>query len=73
MIEDVIARYDVYAFDDSECIHDYIGDDFDLARTSFENLKSINIQSPISKDVTIILYDNFEEKIIEDYNTLNDA
>lgn len=73
MIENVIPRYDVYVSDDSECIHDYVGDDFDIARTSFENLKSIHIQSPITKDVTIVLYDNFEEKIIEDYNTLNDA
>lgn len=73
MIEDVVAKYDVYAYDETECIHDYIGDNFDVARTSFENLKSIHTQSPISKDVTIVLYDNFEEKIIEDYNTLNDA
>jgi hypothetical protein len=73
MINGVIARYDVYAYDETECIHDYIGDNFDLARTSFENLKSIHIQSPISEDVTVVLYDNWNEKIIEDYNTLNDG
>ena len=73
MIDAVVARYDVYAYDETECIHDYIGDDFDLARTSFENLKSIHTQSPITEDVTIVLYDGFEEKIIEDYNTLRDA
>ena len=70
---DGIAQYDVYAYDDSECVHDYIGDDLDAAIISFENLVSINSQSPINKDVTVVLYDNWNEKVIKDYNTLNDA
>lgn len=70
---DEIAQYDVYAYDDSECVHDYIGNDLDVATTSFENLVSINSQSPINKDITVVLYDNWNEKVIKDYNTLNDA
>lgn len=68
-----IAQYDVYAYDDSECVHDYIGNDLDAAIVSFENLVSINSQSPIDKDITVVLYDNWNEKVIKDYNTLNDA
>ena len=68
-----IAQYDVYAYDEQECVHDYIGNDLDKARISFENLKSININTPIVKDVTIVLYDNYNEKIVVDYNTLRDA
>ena len=70
---DEIAQYDVYAYDDSECVHDYIGNDLDVATTSFENLVSINSQSPINKDITVVLYDNWNEKVIKDYNTLDDA
>lgn len=70
---DEIAQYDVYAYDDSECVHDYIGNDLDAAIVSFENLVSINSQSPIDKDITVVLYDNWNEKVIKDYNTLNDA
>ena len=70
---DEIAQYDVYAYDDSECVHDYIGNDLDAAIISFENLVSINSQSPIDKDITVVLYDNWNEKVIKDYNTLNDA
>lgn len=73
MIDNVIAQYDVYVYDDSECVHDYVGNDLDAARTSFENLKAVNMKTPIEKDITIVLYDNWNEKIIEDYNTLNDG
>lgn len=72
MIDESIAQYDVYACDDSECVHDYIGNDLDAARASFENLKSINSKTPIEKDITIVLYDVWNEKVIEDYNTLAD-
>lgn len=69
-----IAQYDVYVYDDEgECVHDYVGNDLDAARTSFENLKSINSTTPIEKDITVVLYDNWNEKIVEDYNTLRDA
>lgn len=73
MDNNIIAQYDVYVYDDTECVHDYIGDDLDLARQSFENLKSTNSQHPIEKDITVVLYDNLNEKVIEDYNTLLDA
>ncbi len=73
-INSIIAQYDVYVYDENECIHDYIGNDLDDATTSFENLKTTNTQNKtIDKDVTIVLYDNWNEKIIMDYNTLKDA
>lgn len=69
-----VAQYDVYIYDDEgECVHDYIGNDIDAARNSFENLKSANTTTPIKKDITIVLYDNWNEKVVEDYNTLRDA
>lgn len=72
--KDIIAQYDVYSYDDSETIHDYIGNDLDEAIKSFEMLKSIYInKKQIDSDVTIVLYDNWNEKIINDYNTLRDA
>lgn len=73
-MNDVIAQYDVYAYDDSETVHDYIGNDLDEAIKSFEMLKSIQInKKEIDTDVTIVLYDNYNEKVINDYNTLRDA
>lgn len=73
-MDDVIAQYDVYAYDDSETVHDYIGNDLDEAIKSFEMLKSIQInKKEIDTDVTIVLYDNYNEKVINDYNTLRDA
>lgn len=72
--KDIIAQYDVYAYDDSEAIHDYIGNDLDEAIKSFEMLKSIHTnKKQIDSDVTIVLYDNWNERIINDYNTLRDA
>lgn len=72
--KDIIAQYDVYAYDDSETIHDYIGNDLDEAIKSFEMLKSIHTnKKQIDSDVTIVLYDNWNERIINDYNTLRDA
>lgn len=72
--KDIIAQYDVYAYDDSETIHDYIGNDLDEAIKSFEMLKSIHTnKKQIDSDVTIVLYDNWNEKIVNDYNTLRDA
>lgn len=71
---DLIAQYDVYVYDDEECVHDYIGNDLDEAKKSFENLKSIHTnKKEIDADITIVLYDNLYEKIVMDYNTLNDA
>lgn len=73
-MNDVIAQYDVYVYDDSEIVHDYIGNDLDEAIKSFETLKSIQInKKEIDTDVTIVLYDNYNEKVINDYNTLRDA
>lgn len=73
-MNDIIAQYDVYAHDDSETVHDYIGNDLDEAIKSFETLKSIQInKKEIDTDVTIVLYDNYNEKVINDYNTLRDA
>lgn len=72
--KDIIAQYDVYAYDDSETIHDYIGNDLDEAIKSFEMLKSIHTnKKQIDSDVTIVLYDNWNERIVNDYNTLRDA
>lgn len=72
--QDIIAQYDVYVYDDEECVHDYIGNDLDKAKKSFENLKSIHTnKKEIDSDVTIVLYDNLYERIVMDYNTLNDA
>ena len=72
--KDIIAQYNVYAYDDSETIHDYMGNDLDEAIKSFEMLKSIHTnKKEIDSDVTIVLYDNYNEKIINDYNTLRDA
>lgn len=75
IIQEHIGQYDVYVYDDNgECVHDYTGNDYDQAVNSFENLKSINTQGDsINKDITIVLYDNWNEKIIMDYNTLRDA
>ena len=41
MENDIIAQYDVYAYDDTETVHDYIGNDLDEAIRSFEMLKSM--------------------------------
>jgi len=72
--KDIIAQYDVYVYDDMETVHDYIGNDLDAAINSFEMLKSVQTnKKQIDSDVTIILYDNWNEKIIKDYNTLRDA
>lgn len=72
--KDIIAQYDVYAYDDMETIHDYIGNDLDEAINSFEMLKSVQTnKKQIDSDVTVVLYDNWNEKIIKDYNTLRDA
>jgi len=69
-----IAQYDVYVYDEQECIHDYVGNDLSEAKKSFENLKSIQTnKKQIDSDVTIVLHDNWNEKIIMDYNTLRDA
>lgn len=74
MINDTIAQYNVYVYDDMEVVHDYIGNDLDEAIKSFERLKSVQTnKKEIDVDVTIILYDNWNEKIINDYNTLRDA
>ena len=74
MENDIIAQYDVYAYDDTETVHDYIGNDLDEAIRSFEMLKSMYTNTEtINKEVTIVLYDNLNEKIINDYNTLTDA
>ena len=71
---DLIAQYTTYVYDDEECVNDYIGNDLDEAKRSFELLKSSYTNSKtIDKDITIVLYDNLNEKIIMDYNTLNDA
>ena len=72
--KDIIAQYDVYAYDDMETVHDYIGNDLDEAIKSFEMLKSIQTnKKQIDSDVTIVLYDNYNEKTINEYNTLRDA
>lgn len=72
--DNIIAQYDVYVYDDSETVHDYVGNDLDEATKSFEMLKSIHInKKQIDSDVTIVLYDNYNEKVINDYNTLRDA
>ena len=72
--KDIIAQYDVYTYDDIETVHDYIGNDLDEAIKSFGMLKSIqNNKKQIDSEVTIVLYDNWNEKIINDYNTLRDA
>lgn len=72
--KDIIAQYDVYVYDDMETVHDYIGNDLDEAIKSFEMLKSIQTnKKQIDSDVTIVLYDNWNDKIINDYNTLRDA
>lgn len=72
--KDIIAQYDVYAYDNIETVHDYIGNDLDEAIKSFEMLKSIQTnKKQIDSEVTIVLYDNWNEKIINDYNTLRDA
>lgn len=72
--KDIIAQYDVYVYDDMETVHDYIGNDLDEAIKSFEMLKSIQTnKKQIDSDVTIILYDNYNEKVINEYNTLRDA
>ncbi len=74
MNNDVIAQYDVYVYDDTETVHDYVGNDLDEAVKSFELLKSIQTnKKQIDSDVTVVLYDNWNEKIISDYNTLRDA
>lgn len=74
MINDDIAQYDVYASDDSEVVHDYIGNDLNEAIKSFENLKSIQTnKKEIDSDVTIVLYNCWNEKVIMDYNTLRDV
>lgn len=72
-MENEIAQFDVYVYDENETVHDYIGNDLDTAINSFEQLKSNNINKTIDKEVTIVLYDNYNEKIIMDYNTLLDA
>lgn len=72
--KDIIAQYDVYVYDDMETVHDYIGNDLDVAINSFEMLKSVQTnKKQIDSDVTIVLYDNWNEKIVKDYNTLRDA
>ena len=72
--KDIIAQYDVYVYDDMETVHDYVGNDLDEAIKSFEMLKSIQTnKKQIDSDVTIVLYDNWNDKIINDYNTLRDA
>lgn len=72
--KDIIAQYDVYAYDDMETVHDYVGNDLDEAIKSFEMLKSIQTnKKQIDSDVTIVLYDNYNEKTINEYNTLRDA
>ncbi len=72
--KDIIAQYDVYVYDDMETVHDYVGNDLDEAIKSFEMLKSIQTnKKQIDSDITIILYDNWNDKIINDYNTLRDA
>ena len=72
--KDIIAQYDVYVYDDMETVHDYIGNDLDEAIKSFEMLKSIQTnKKQIDSDVTIVLYDNYNEKAINEYNTLRDA
>ncbi|MBP3201296.1 MAG: hypothetical protein J6M39_06575 [Lachnospiraceae bacterium] len=72
--KDIVAQYDVYCYDDSETIHDYIGNNLDEAIKSFEMLKSIHTnKKEIDVDITIVLYDNWNEKIVSDYNTLRDA
>lgn len=72
--QEIIAQYDVYVYDDEECIHDYVGNDLDEATKSFELLKATHTNSKtIEKDITIVLYDNLYERIIMDYNTLRDA
>lgn len=74
MNSDVIAQYDVYVYDNIETVHDYVGNDLDEAIKSFELLKSIQTnKKQIDSDVTVVLYDNWNEKIISDYNTLRDA
>lgn len=72
--KDIIAQYDVYVYDDMETVHDYIGNDLDKAINSFEMLKSVQTnKKQIDSDVTVVLYDNWNEKIVKDYNTLRDA
>lgn len=72
--KDIIAQYDVYVYDDMETVHDYVGNDLDEAIKSFEMLKSIQTnKKQIDSDVTIVLYDNYNEKAINEYNTLRDA
>lgn len=72
--KDIIVQYDVYVYDDMETVHDYTGNDLDEAIKSFEMLKSIQTnKKQIDSDVTIVLYDNWNDKIINDYNTLRDA
>jgi len=72
--KDIIAQYDVYVYDDMETVHDYVGNDLDEAIKSFEMLKSVQTnKKQIDSDVTIVLYDNWNDKIINDYNTLRDA
>lgn len=72
-MDEFFDRYETYIYDDSENLTEYIGDDYDKALEAFERLKSIHSQVPIKQDITIILYDNLEDKVIKEYNTLNDA
>lgn len=72
-MDEFFDRYETYIYDDSENLTEYIGDDYDKALEAFERLKSIHSQTPIKQDITIILYDNLEDKVIKEYNTLNDA
>jgi len=77
-LNNALIRYLVYVYDDSENVNEYAGPDLEIAkeiyiktRVHIENL--IKEKGYIDKEITIVLKDTFEDKILFEYNTLQDA
>lgn len=77
-LNDALIKYLVYTYDDSESVNEYAGPDLDIAkeiyiktRVHIENL--IKQKGYIDKEITVVLKDTFEDKILFEYNTLQDA
>lgn len=75
----VVVRYKVYIYDESECITEYAGPDLDIAKEIYIKTRvhadkiSGVLDNNITKEITVVLKDVYDNKILFEYNTLQDA
>lgn len=76
MLDSTVCNYIVRAYSEEtgETVYEYIGNDYNEAKNAFlRQLQHLHLTKEINKDATLLFEDVYEDKILDSYNTLNDA